>query len=118
MPSKQEKLTPTQARRLREAIAEEEAAMEATKAQAREYLARMQTIEKVVETLTAARLARGLSGAETARRMGVDRSLVSRLEAAPHSPTLDTILAYAKAIGTDVRIAVVDEKTGELVEAA
>jgi len=113
------KLTPAQERRLKRAIAEEEAAIEDNRAMFREMSARMQRIDRIIDTLAEVRAARGLSGVEVARHMGVDRSLVSRLESAgtKHSPTLDTILAYADAIGVEVRIAVVDPKSGDMVAA-
>lgn len=46
-----------------------------------------------------------ISQSEVARRMDVPPNVVSRLESAQHSPRLDTMIAYAKALGLELDIA-------------
>lgn len=49
------------------------------------------------------RLAAGLSQAELAERMGVDRGYVSGLEKGARNPTVVTLWHVAQALGTKVR---------------
>ena len=53
------------------------------------------------------REAKGLSLADVARRCGMDRSAISRLENGVYlNPTLDTIYRYAAAIGAEIAFGV------------
>jgi transcriptional regulator with XRE-family HTH domain len=49
------------------------------------------------------RIAAGLSQAELAERMGVDRSYVSGLELGQRNPTVVTLWHIAKALGVKIR---------------
>jgi transcriptional regulator with XRE-family HTH domain len=62
--------------------------------------ARFETLSRLID----ARERMKISQSELARRMGVAPNVVSRLESAQHSPRLDTIIAYADALGYDFRI--------------
>ncbi|PBC49761.1 hypothetical protein CJ179_10560, partial [Rhodococcus sp. ACS1] len=50
-----------------------------------------------------ARLACGMTSADLARKMGVDRSIVTRFESGETNPTMATINRYAKAVGVMIR---------------
>jgi transcriptional regulator with XRE-family HTH domain len=50
------------------------------------------------------RLAAGLSQAELAERMGVDRAYVSGLELGQRNPTIVTLWHIAKALGVKLRL--------------
>lgn len=54
-----------------------------------------------ISALVDARDRQRVSQSELARRMGVQPNVVSRLEAALHSPRLDTLVQYADALGYD-----------------
>lgn len=60
----------------------------------------------LIRELIAARQRRGLKPAELARRMGVDRSAVTRFESGGTNPTLATINRYAEAVGAMIRYTV------------
>ena len=64
----------------------------------------------IARALVAARVRAGLTQDEVAHRMGTSSSFVSRLEAADgrHSPTLGTLRKYAKAVGCDLKIQLVE----------
>ena len=49
------------------------------------------------------RIAAGISQAELAQRMGVDRSYVSGLETGDRNPTIITLWHVAEALGVKVR---------------
>jgi DNA-binding XRE family transcriptional regulator len=51
------------------------------------------------ERLRALRLAAGLTQAELARRTGIHRPNIARVEAGRHTPSLDTLNRLASAIG-------------------
>lgn len=51
--------------------------------------------------LRAARAAAGLSQTQLAARLGVTQQMISKVERADATPPLDTIAAYAAAIGAD-----------------
>jgi transcriptional regulator with XRE-family HTH domain len=50
------------------------------------------------------RIAAGLSQAELAERMGVDRAYVSGLELGRRNPTIVTLWHIAKALGVKLRV--------------
>lgn len=54
---------------------------------------------ELIRRLVALRSAAGVKPAELARRMGVDRSMISRFEAGGTNPTMATVNRYAEAIG-------------------
>ena len=53
--------------------------------------------QKIISQLVEARLEQGISQAELARRLGVARSSINRLESGTHNPSLDMILKIASA---------------------
>lgn len=57
------------------------------------------------------RIAAGLSQAELAARMGVDRAYVSGLELGQRNPTVITLWHTAKALGTTLRIIFEEQKS-------
>ena len=56
------------------------------------------------ECAAAAECAAGLTQAELAERMGVDRAYVSGLELGQRNPTIVTLWHIAKALGVKVRL--------------
>ena len=54
--------------------------------------------QKIIAQLVEARLEQGISQAELARRLGIQRSGISRLESGTQNPTLDMILKIASAL--------------------
>jgi transcriptional regulator with XRE-family HTH domain len=60
----------------------------------------------LIRELIAARHRRGLKSADVARKMGVDRSAVTRFESGGTNPTMATINRYAEAVGAMVRYTV------------
>lgn len=60
---------------------------------------RFETLAKLID----ARERLHISQSELARRMDVPANVVSRFESAQHSPRLDTIIAYANALGYEFR---------------
>lgn len=59
----------------------------------------------LAEELLSARLGAGLTQEDVAEYMGTTKSAVSRLEAiGGHSPSLNTLRKYARAVGCDVEI--------------
>ena len=48
--------------------------------------------QKIISQLVEARLEQGISQAELARRLGIQRSGINRLESGTQNPTLDMIL--------------------------
>jgi len=56
------------------------------------------------------RMAAGLSQAELAERMGVDRAYVSGLELGQRNPTIVTLWHIAKALGVRLRLFFDEEK--------
>ena len=63
---------------------------------------------RLIRDLTAVRQQRGLKPAELARRMGVDRSVITRFEAGGTNPTIATINRYAEAVGAMIAYSVTD----------
>jgi len=63
----------------------------------------------LVKALRAAREAAGLSLADLAKRTGMDKAFLSRLETGKQgNPTIDTLARYAHALGKRVELAVRD----------
>ena len=60
---------------------------------------RFETLAKLID----ARERLHISQSELARRMDVPANVVSRFESAQHSPRLDTIIAYANALGYEFK---------------
>ncbi|MGV0734471.1 helix-turn-helix domain-containing protein [Mycolicibacter sinensis] len=60
----------------------------------------------LIRELIAVRQRRGLKPAEVARKMGVDRSVVTRFESGETNPTMATINRYAEAVGAKIRYTV------------
>lgn len=66
--------------------------------------------QKIISQLVEARLEKGISQAELARRLGVQRSGINRLESGTQNPTLDMILKVASALGKDVSLELSDQE--------
>ena len=80
-------------------------------ARGREIFRRHERIRTLIEALKAQRVSEGLSLAEIARRCGISKPNLSRLENNTRAtPTLDTLERYARALGKTVHL--------ELAEAA
>ena len=63
---------------------------------------------QLVRELMAARAKAGLTQEQVAESMGTTKSAVSRLEAVgKHSPSVNTLKRYARAVGCDVEIRLV-----------
>jgi len=58
------------------------------------------------------RIAAGLSQAQLAERMGVDRAYVSGLELGQRNPTVITLWHVGKALGVKLRLFFDEEKSG------
>lgn len=65
----------------------------------------------VAEAVIGYRAEHGLSQTGLARLLGWSQPVVARLEAAEHNPTMDTLLALARALGLRVHVDV-GPKTG------
>ena len=59
---------------------------------------------EIINALIAGREKQGLTQSEVAARMGVRPHVVSRLESALHSPRLETLVAYAAALGLELKL--------------
>ncbi len=66
--------------------------------------------QKIIAHLVAARLEQGISQAELARRIGTQRSNLSRLESGMQNPTLDMLLKIASALGKDINLSLEDKE--------
>lgn len=55
--------------------------------------------QKIISQLVEARLEQGISQAELARRLGIQRSGINRLESGTQNPTLDMILKICLGAG-------------------
>ena len=66
-----------------------------------------------LEEVLKARAAAGLTQAEVAERIGTTQSAIARLESplSRHSPSVETLQKYARALGCRVEIKFVPEKT-------
>ena len=72
---------------------------------------RFETLGKLID----ARERMKISQSELARRMHVPPNVVSRFESAQHSPRLDTIIAYAHALGYEFKVALKKQPGGARV---
>jgi transcriptional regulator with XRE-family HTH domain len=70
---------------------------------------RFETISRLIK----ARAREDVSQTELARRMNVRPNVISRLESGLHSPRLDTIAEYARALGYDLEIRTVKRRTAQ-----
>ena len=66
--------------------------------------------QKIISQLVEARLEQGISQAELARRLGIQRSGINRLESGTQNPTLDMILKIASTLGKDVSLELNDKE--------
>ena len=66
--------------------------------------------QKIISQLVEARLEQGISQAELARRLGIQRSGINRLESGTQNPSLDMILKIASALGKDVSLKLNDKE--------
>ncbi|MCK6553771.1 helix-turn-helix domain-containing protein [Candidatus Binatia bacterium] len=65
----------------------------------------------VANQLLRARTRAGLTQDAVADRMGTTKSAISRLEAAgKHTPSLDTLRRYARAVGCELQVKLVPKK--------
>ena len=62
----------------------------------------MNEAEKLGKNLKRIRTAKGISQGEISRKLEVDKSFISNIEAGKTNPTLATIAKIAKAIGVSV----------------
>ena len=67
--------------------------------------------EKLGARLRELRLAAGLTQAELARRTGIHRPNIARVEAGRHTPSLDTLARIANAIGVSTTHVLVSRKS-------
>lgn len=66
----------------------------------------------IVDQLLKARTRAGLSQDAVAERMGTTKSAVSRLESARrHVPSLSTLRRYASAVGCEIQVKLVSQKS-------
>ena len=66
--------------------------------------------QRIVSQLVEARMERGISQAELARRVGTQRSNICRLESGMQNLTLDMILKIASALGKDISFSLKDKE--------
>ena len=60
--------------------------------------------QEIIEKITAARIAKGLTQAQLAGLLGTHRSNISRLESGSHSPSLDFLLRIAAALEITIEL--------------
>lgn len=70
-------------------------------------------IRQAIKELKAVRADRGLTIAQVAEAIGVDKSVVSRFENETVDPHISTLLRYAGAVGADVGISIEPRATSE-----
>ena len=66
--------------------------------------------QKIISQLTEARLEQGISQAELARRIGIPRSSICRLESGTQNPTLDMMIKVASGLGKDISLTFSEQK--------
>jgi DNA-binding XRE family transcriptional regulator len=65
----------------------------------------------VANQMLRARARAGLTQDAVARRMGTTKSAISRLESAgKHTPSLETLKRYARAVGCNIQVKLVPQK--------
>ena len=105
------KLTPEEAtkyRKIRQEIELEKPEIIIKAHQARRD-ARRKQLAAVMQSLKAAREAKGLSLADVYQLTGIDRSALSKLENVTNeNPTIETLLRYAEIVGKRLEIQVLD----------
>lgn len=67
---------------------------------------------RLIRALITIRQSRGIKPVDLARKMGVDRSVVTRFETGGTNPTMGTINRYAEAVGAMIRYHVEERTTG------
>ena len=78
---------------------------ESIRARGRAAFARHQRLREIVQTLKALRLKKGLSLSAVARKSGIAKPNLSRLENDVHAaPTLDTLERYARAVDMTIQL--------------
>jgi transcriptional regulator with XRE-family HTH domain len=65
---------------------------------------------ELIDALIRARKQRDLSQRELAERVGVTKTVISRLESGEHSPRLETVYDIAKALGCRLDVKLVRER--------
>ena len=65
---------------------------------------------QVIDALVKARKRRRLSQRELAERIGVAKTVISRLESGEHSPRLETVYDIARALGYRLDVKLVKER--------
>ena len=74
-------------------------------ARGRAAFARHERLRSIVERLKTRRLSQGMSLAVIARKSGIAKPNLSRLENNEHmTPTLDTLERYARAVGMTIQV--------------
>lgn len=71
----------------------------------------LQQRKKLIAQLVEARIEQGISQTELARRLGIHRSGICRLESGTQNPTLDMIIKIASALDKDISLKLSDKKT-------
>ncbi|HSS06947.1 MAG TPA: helix-turn-helix transcriptional regulator [Rhodanobacteraceae bacterium] len=67
---------------------------------------------RLADQMLKARSRAGLTQDAVAAKMGTTKSAISRLESAgKHTPSLDTLKRYAKAVGCDLQVKLVPQRT-------
>jgi DNA-binding Xre family transcriptional regulator len=78
---------------------------ESIRARGRAAFARHERLRSIVQALRAQRLSQGMSLSALARKSGIAKPNLSRLEnSAQSAPNLDTLERYARAVGMSIRI--------------
>lgn len=71
----------------------------------------LQQRKKLIAQLVEARIEQGISQTELARRLGIHRSGICRLESETQNPTLDMIIKIASALDKDISLKLSDKET-------
>ncbi|HUU86503.1 MAG TPA: helix-turn-helix transcriptional regulator [Candidatus Glassbacteria bacterium] len=61
-------------------------------------------LENIVDLIKEERISYGITQLETSKALGLSKSQVSRFEMKKHSPTLNTIMNFANAIGVKITV--------------
>lgn len=68
------------------------------------------SLQKLAETVTTTRKSLGLSQTEVSKKTGINRSILSRLESADYSPSVDQLLALSEILGFELQDVLADDK--------
>lgn len=71
----------------------------------------LQQRKKLIAQLVEARIEQGISQTELARRLGIHRSGICRLESETQNPTLDMIIKIASVLDKDISLKLSDKET-------